>query len=189
MRAYHSRQLTVILCILAATFLYAIAKLYRAQAANNSSAGPSPAAVYEIRGDVMREGFYCFTQEQRASVLLQAAGGLTERNLLPDDGADSAIIKSGKRIVFKTGTPHDYRWETSELDAAARLMFFMPVAINTATVEELMLIPGIGNKTAGAIVEYRKKYKRIKALNELGSLPGMGEKKLQALLPYITTEE
>ena len=102
MSAYQSRQLTVILCILTATFLYAITRLYRAQAANNSSAGPAPAAVYEIRGDVMQEGFYCFTQEQRASVLLQAAGGLTGINLLPEDRADSAILKSGKRIVLKT---------------------------------------------------------------------------------------
>jgi competence protein ComEA len=189
MNSYQSRQLTVILCILTAAFLYAITKLYRAQAAKNSSADPAPAAVYEIRGDVMQEGFYCFTQEQRTSVLLQAAGGLTGRNFLPDDGGDSAIIKSGKRIVFKTGTQHDYRWETSEMDAAARLLFFMPVDINTATVEELMLIPAIGNKTAGAIVEYRRTHKKIKALNELGSLPGMGERKIQALLPYISTEQ
>ena len=179
----------VILCILAATFLYAITKLYRAQAAKNSSADPASAAAYEIRGDVMQEGFYCFTQKQRTSVLLQAAGGLTGRNFMPDDGADSAIIKSGKKIVFKTGSPRDCRWETSEMDAAARLLFFMPVDINTATVEELMLIPGIGNKTAGAIVEYRRTHKRIKSLNELGSLPGMGERKIQALLPYISTEQ
>ncbi len=189
MNSYQSRQLTVILCILTAAFLYAITKLYRTQAAKNSSADPASAAVYEIRGDVMQEGFYCFTQEQRASVLLQAAGGLTGRDLLPDDGADSAILKSGKRIVFKTGSPRDCRWVTSEMDAAARLLFFMPVGINTATVEELMLIPGIGNKTAGAIVEYRRTHKRIKSLNELGSLPGMGERKIQALLPYISTEQ
>lgn len=188
MSAYHSRQLTVILCILAATFLYALTKLYRAQAAKNSAATPTPAAVYEIRGDVMHEGFYCFTQEQRASVLLQAAGGLKEKKQLPVQRADFPVIKSGKKIIFKTGAAHNAAWEISEMGAAARLNFFLPVAINTASVDELMLIPGIGNRTAEAIVAYRRIHNRVQDPHELGSLPGLGEKKLQSLLPYVTTD-
>jgi len=189
MNAYHSRQLAVILCILTATFVYALTKLYRAQAAKNSAATPTPAAVYEIRGDVMHEGFYCFTQEQRASVLLQAAGGLKEKKQLPVQRADFPVIKSGKKIIFKTGAAHNAAWEISEMGAAARLNFFLPVAINTASADELMLIPGIGKRTAEAVVAYRGTHKRIKSLDELGSLPGMGDKKMQALLPYISIEQ
>ena len=189
MNAYHSRQLAVILCILTATFVYALTKLYRAQAAKNSAATPTPAAVYEIRGDVMHEGFYCFTQEQRASVLLQAAGGLQDNKQLSALKSDFPVIKNGNKLIFKTDAAQDAFWESSEMGAAARLNFFLPVDINTASADELMLIPGVGAKTAEAVVEYRETHKRIKSLDELGSLPGMGEKKLQALLPYISIEQ
>jgi len=189
MSSYHSRQLTVILCILTVTFVYALTKLYRAQAAKTSVSTSASAAVYEIRGAVAHEGFYCFAQEQRASDLLQAAGGLKESKPLPVQRADFPVIKSGKKIIFKTGAAHEALWEISETGAAARLNFFLPVDINTASADELMLIPGIGTKTAEAVVEFRETHKRIKSLDELGSLPGMGEKKLQALLPYISIEQ
>ena len=189
MSAYHSRQLTVILCILAATFVYALTKLYRAQAAQESMVTPAPAAVYEIRGDVMHAGFYCFAQEQRASVLLQAAGGLQDNKHLSALKSDFPVIKNGKKIIFKTGAAQDAFWESSAMGAAARLNFFLPVDINTASADELMLIPGVGAKTAEAVVEYRETHKRIKSLDELGSLPGMGDKKMQALLPYISIEQ
>jgi DNA uptake protein ComE-like DNA-binding protein len=52
-----------------------------------------------------------------------------------------------------------------------------------------MLIPGIGAKTAESIVAYRKAHKMIKNQDELGSLPSMGETKLQALLPYISIDQ
>jgi competence protein ComEA len=189
MSAYHSRQLTVILCILAATFVYALTKLYRAQAAKDSIITFAPAAVYEIRGDVMHAGFYCFAQEQRASALLQAAGGLQDNKQLSALKSDFPVIKNGKKLMFKTGAAHDAFWESSEMGAAARLNFFLPVDINIASADELMLIPGVGAKTAEAVVEYRETHKRIKSLDELGSLSGMGDKKMQALLPYISIEQ
>jgi competence protein ComEA len=188
MSAYHSRQLTVILCILAATFVYALTKLYRAQAAKTSAATPAPAAVYEIRGDVMHAGFYCFAQEQRASVLLQAAGGLQDNKQLSALKSDFPVIKNGNKLIFKTDAAQDAFWESSEMGAAARLIFFLPVDINTASADELMLIPGIGNRTAEAIVAYRRIHNRVQDPHELGSLPGLGEKKLQSLLPYVTTD-
>ena len=189
MSAYHSRQLTVIFCILTAAFGFALTKLYRAQAAKQSVLTPAPAAVYEIRGDILREGFYCFAQEQRVYVLLQTAGGLRENKPFPVQRADIPIIGSGKKIIFKTGAADDATWEISDMGAAARLNYFLPVDINTASADELMLIPGVGAKTAESIVAYRKAHKKIKNQDELGSLPGMGETKLQALLPYISIDQ
>jgi competence protein ComEA len=149
----------------------------------------APAVVYEIRGDILRAGFYCFAQKQRVSVLLQAAGGLKENKPFPVQRADFPIIESGKKIIFKTGAADDATWQISDMGAAARLNYFLPVDINIASADELQLIPGIGTKTAEAVVEYRETHKRIKSLDELGSLPGMGEIKLQALLPYISIEQ
>jgi competence protein ComEA len=51
-----------------------------------------------------------------------------------------------------------------------------------------MLIPGIGNKTAAAIIEYRTAHQKINTIEELKDIPGFGGKKLQAVTPYLTTE-
>lgn len=58
--------------------------------------------------------------------------------------------------------------------------------INTASIEELIQIPGIGPKTAGKIVEYRTLHGKFKELNELLEVKGIGQKKLDTMKDYIT---
>jgi len=52
------------------------------------------------------------------------------------------------------------------------------VNINTATVEQLQQVKGIGASTAAAIVAYRKSHGDFSSLKELMSVKGIGEKKL-----------
>lgn len=59
--------------------------------------------------------------------------------------------------------------------------------INTATLRELLLLPGIGRSTAAAIVSYRQEQGGIRTLDELLSVPGIGPKKLARLRPYLKT--
>ncbi len=57
--------------------------------------------------------------------------------------------------------------------------------INTASLDELLLIKGIGQKTARAIIEYRDKNGIFKDLNQLLEVKGIGRKKLDNLKPFI----
>jgi competence protein ComEA len=59
------------------------------------------------------------------------------------------------------------------------------VNINTATVEQLVEVKGIGEVLAQRIVEYRRAHGVFKSLNELDNVKGVGGKTLEKLLPYL----
>lgn len=56
-----------------------------------------------------------------------------------------------------------------------------PLNINTATEEELQLIPDIGPATAKLIIEYRNEHGTIVSFEELLSINGIGEKTVEKL--------
>ena len=60
------------------------------------------------------------------------------------------------------------------------------VNINTATVEQLETLNGIGPAKAEAIVEYRKKNGNFKTVDDLNNVPGIGDKTMAKLRPDLT---
>jgi comEA protein len=61
-----------------------------------------------------------------------------------------------------------------------------PVNINTANVQELDGLPGIGEHMAQRIIEYRQKNGPFKRLEDLMGVRGIGEKNFLKLKPLIT---
>jgi competence protein ComEA len=60
------------------------------------------------------------------------------------------------------------------------------VNINTATEKELALLPRIGEKTAAAIVAYRKEKGNFKTVEDIKNVKGIGDKTLELLKPHLT---
>lgn len=61
------------------------------------------------------------------------------------------------------------------------------VNLNTATVEQLVELKGIGEKTAEKIVAYRK-ITKFKSIDELMNVKGIGEKGLAKIRNQITVD-
>jgi len=61
-----------------------------------------------------------------------------------------------------------------------------PVNLNTATVEQLSTIPGVGPKMAERIIDYRQKNGGFKKLEDLMNVSGVGEKSFLKMKPLIT---
>jgi competence ComEA-like helix-hairpin-helix protein len=59
------------------------------------------------------------------------------------------------------------------------------IHINSATVDQLEELPGVGPSTAQAIVDFRTQSGGFQSIDELGDIPRMGAKKLQRLQPFV----
>ena len=59
------------------------------------------------------------------------------------------------------------------------------VCLNTATREELLALPGVGEKTAERILAYRDTYGKFVTVEQLLDVEGIGEGLLEKLRPYV----
>ena len=62
------------------------------------------------------------------------------------------------------------------------------VNVNTATAEELSLLPGVGPSRARAIIELRQQRGGFKRVEDLLEVKGIGESSLAKLKPYLAVE-
>jgi competence protein ComEA len=62
------------------------------------------------------------------------------------------------------------------------------VNINTATVEELAKLPGVGKSIAQRIVNHREKSGKFRTVEELLVIRGISRRKLEQLRPLITVD-
>lgn len=130
----------------------------------------------DVKGEVHHPGVYQMKAENRVKDLIEAAGGFTpladdqKLNLaqLLDDQMVIVVLKKGEEVnseLAQAPTPHK-----KEVGKEGK------VNINTATVEELKTLKGIGEKKAEAIIEYRKKNGSFKNKEELMKVRGIGKK-------------
>jgi competence protein ComEA len=75
---------------------------------------------------------------------------------------------------------------TPKTAATATATATAPVNLNTATVEQLATIPGVGPRMAERIIDYRQKNGGFKKVEDLMNVSGVGEKSFLKMKPLIT---
>jgi competence ComEA-like helix-hairpin-helix protein len=61
-----------------------------------------------------------------------------------------------------------------------------PIDLNTATLEQLEQLPGVGPTTAKAIMQFREKSGPLKRVEDLLAIHGISKSRLEKLRPYVT---
>ena len=72
------------------------------------------------------------------------------------------------------------------IEAAQKKPPAKPINLNTATVEELEQLPGVGPVTANDIIQFRKKSGPFRSVNDLLAIRRITKARLEKMRPYIT---
>lgn len=144
---------------------------------------PEGEVMVHTAGAVMHPGLYRLAADARVADALDAAGG-------PAAEADLDAVNLAARVVDGERIYVPRRGEMVPGAApaggpgggqAAASPGSGPLDLNTATVDQLDALPGIGPATAEAIISYRQQHGRFRSVEELVEVRGIGESKLAAL--------
>jgi len=72
------------------------------------------------------------------------------------------------------------------MEARKLLALSIPLDLNRVSVDDLCLIPGIGESLAREIVSYRERRKGFRSVEELKNVKGIEEKKYRSLKAFFT---
>jgi competence protein ComEA len=126
--------------------------------------------VVDVAGAVRRAGLYRLRSGARIDDAIAAAGGPTAKAQL-DSVNLAAPVADGEQIVV----PARGAVGTAAASApAAGSSPSAPLDLNSATLEQLENLPGIGPVTAQKILDYRQAHGAFHSVAELEGVPGIG---------------
>jgi competence protein ComEA len=143
------------------------------------SGGGSSRVVVHVAGAVRRPGVYRLPARSRVVDAVRRAGGARARADLSALNL-AAKVEDGRQVVVPLRAPAG-AVAPAPGAAAAPGVVAAPVDLNTATPEQLDQLDGIGPGMAGRILDYRKEHGGFGSVEELGQVPGIGEKRMAAL--------
>jgi len=144
-----------------------------APAASTAAAAPPPLVV-DVVGAVRRPGLYRLAQGMRVADAIARAGGATRR-------ADLALVNLAAPLADGTQVVVPARAAAGAAAAAGSAAPAGPVHLNTATLEQLDALPGVGPVTAQKILDYRQQHGAFASVDELDAIPGIGPARLDQL--------
>ena len=144
-----------------------------------STTAPAQALVVDVVGAVRRPGLYRLSQGARIADALARAGGATPKAQL-DLVNLAAPVSDGEQIVV----PRRGAVAASGADSGGAVPAG-PVHLNTATLEQLDALPGVGPVTAQKILDYRQEHGAFGSVDELDAIPGIGPARLEQLRDLV----
>ena len=146
----------------------------------------------DIKGEVLRPGVYEFSCESRIQEVIKKAGGFTEEADETKINLAQKITDQMQMIVPNVNSKQEggVTEGNSEKGNSSNMILSNAkqgkVNINTATLEELQTIKGIGKKKAEAILQYRKEHGPFRTKEDLLEVKGIGKKALEAIESQVT---
>lgn len=151
--------------------------------------------VIEVLGDVRKPGIYIFQHSPTLKEALDKAGALNEEVPLKSKSS-LEILSTGTLITIQKVIPSPLEGEgkgegelikikIGRMDANKLLVFNIPLDLNRVSMEDLCLLPGIGESLAREIITFRQRRRGFRSVEELKNVKGIGEKKYESFKAYF----
>ncbi|MDQ0858308.1 helix-hairpin-helix domain-containing protein [Bacillus sp. V2I10] len=153
---------------------------------DSDAANEEQTVIVDVKGEVQKPGVYEMKHGERFHHVIEKAGGLTKAadavqiNLaaMLEDGMVVYIPKLGETAEDNVQQP-----AAAGVDAGEQ-----KVNLNHATAEELQTLTGIGPAKAEAILSYREEAGGFKTIEDLMNVPGIGEKSFEKFKDSISVK-
>jgi competence protein ComEA len=138
----------------------------------------APATIFvNVVGAVRRPGLYRLREGSRVATAVARAGGPTHRAQMELVNL-AARVSDGEQIVVP-------RRGAVGVAAPSGSVGGGPVHLNSATLEQLDALPGVGPVTAQKILAYRQEHGAFGSVDELDAVPGIGPARLEQLRELV----
>ncbi|WP_027967946.1 helix-hairpin-helix domain-containing protein [Streptococcus equinus] len=189
----HKAEVQNDLPTLSTSFSTSRAETSQPKTVTSASKTESDKIFVDIKGAVRKEGVYELTSGSRVTDVVKLAGGFTDdadkKSVnLAEKVADEAVIYVARvgEEVTPASTPSQA--QNTAASGAQQDADSAQINLNTATLEELQTISGIGAKRAQDIIDYRDNNGGFSSVDDLKNVSGIGEKTLEKLKAEVTVD-
>jgi competence protein ComEA len=142
--------------------------------------------VVHVAGAVKRPGIYRLLASSRVDDAVRLAGGATRRADLAGLNL-AAKVEDGRQILVpeRVAPTSAAAPATAAAAAAGSAAPAQPVNLNTATLEQLDVLPGIGPALAQRILDFRDANGGFGTVEDLGEVPGIGDVRMASLRELV----
>ncbi|MFL5981277.1 MAG: helix-hairpin-helix domain-containing protein [Gaiellaceae bacterium] len=132
----------------------------------------------DVEGAVRRPGLYRVAPGSRVADVVRRAGGATPKAQLELVNL-AALVADGEQVVVPR------RGAAAAVAAGGSPAPSGPVHLNSATIEQLDELPGVGPVTAQKIVDFRAAHGGFASVDELDAVPGIGPARMADLRELV----
>lgn len=148
---------------------------------------PTPTPVRLVRihviGAVVTPGVVGVPEGSRVGDAIEAAGGMSAA-ADPGELNLAAVLADGSQVVIGTKRKPQGEVRSGQSGGGAGTVE-ATINLNTATVEQLDTLPGVGPVTAQKILQWRTDHGRFSSVNELQEVDGIGPKSYADIAPRV----
>ena len=142
-----------------------------------------------VSGEVNKPGVVTLKEGERLAVAVEKLGGTTKKADLNNINLAMKVKDEEHYIIPKYGDikreKNNKEESITEKDNSNDKEESQKININTASIEELDKLPGVGEATANKIVNHRKENGDFKNIEEIKNVNGIGDKKFENMKDLI----